>query len=225
MSFFDIAVVKKIAAFSAIRLREMYENTDNVKRGLIFPYYRKLTDSNGNLKLRISEQEARAIFISFLEDAINECGYNICYSVETPTRLTYTGFAKQNGKTVEPKVYLNNSYGSSGSIDVSLFSADLKNPKYNIEFKCGNPEPQSFKKDLLKLYSEAAEGIWFHIYEGDKHSLKSIKDKLTTSRNVVISNCLKPITVFIVSVRKDKNNNPPALETYIMNPTGSLVKE
>lgn len=225
MSCLDITFVKRIAAFSAIRLREMYENPDCVKRGLIFPYYRKLTDSKGNLRLRISEQEARVVFISFLEEAINKYDYEFSYSVETPTRLTYAGFAKRNGKNVQPKVYINDSYGSSGSIDISLFSDDLKNPKYNIEFKCGNPELQSFKKDLLKLYSEAAEGIWFHIYDGDKHSLKSIKDKLTTSRDVVISNCIESITVFIVSVRRDKNNNPPALETYIMNPNGSLVKE
>jgi hypothetical protein len=72
----------------------------------------------GNKETRISEQEAKQIFIQLLERE----GYT--YSVETPTLCHKYRFSGN------PKPEIDNINGQSGSIDVSIYN-DIKSDKPN----------------------------------------------------------------------------------------------
>ena len=87
---------------------------------IIYPVYRSKP------KRRISEQEAKQIFI---QELINN---KVRFSVETPTRLMYSF----SGKTP-----------LSGNIDVSTYSEDLTE-QINIEFKANNCAYKNIEKDL-----------------------------------------------------------------------------
>ncbi len=112
-----------------------WENKYNEQESkLIFP-------KKGDETKRISEQEARFLFVRELEKLENKDFY---YSIETPTLEKYSGFSKG----IEPKI---NTEGRSGSIDVTLYEKDNDTfiRKHLIEFKQGNVD--TCKKDFLKL--------------------------------------------------------------------------
>jgi len=99
---------------------------------LIFPKYR----NNGQ---RISEQEARLLFVRELEKQDK-----FYYSIETPTKERYEGFSKKGKKPIVGS-------GRSGSIDVTLYEKEGEKcqRKHLIEFKFGNVD--TCTKDFLKL--------------------------------------------------------------------------
>ena len=104
---------------------------------LIFPELR-----GGNI--RISEQEARLLFCTMLQDT------SYYYSVEAPTTETYV----QSGTTP-----------LSARTDVALYRSVENGLKRvaNIEFKAHNATQEQIRKDLEKLLREKITGNWFHL--------------------------------------------------------------
>ncbi|MFC4691284.1 hypothetical protein ACFO5T_12670 [Dokdonia genika] len=133
--------LEKIIVDSLIELKNIsHENSianKNQKSNLIFPRARL------NKASRISEQEARFLFIRELEKKENK--HSFYYSIETPTCNIYQ--FSQGGKKIEPKI----GEGQSASIDVTLYSKieERFHRKHLIEFKQGNIN--TCKKDFLKL--------------------------------------------------------------------------
>jgi len=113
----------------------------NSESRLIFPKYRGGKDESKDTK-RISEQEARFLFVRVLENQ-----KSFYYSVETPTKKRYIGFSENKPEIAE------DNEGRSASIDVTLYEKDDENKNFCrthlIEFKQGNVE--TCKKDFLKL--------------------------------------------------------------------------
>ena len=91
---------------------------------------------------RISEQELRLVFVEQLNKAIYE-GWDVYYSVETPTRDTYSGLS--NGET--PK---QDEKGRSGEFDLVIFNNRLERIAL-IEFKANNASDNEHMKDFVKL--------------------------------------------------------------------------
>ena len=119
-------------------LGRMYASSDVAsKYGLIFPEKR-----NGSL--RISEQEAKLLFVQHLT-----VDRRFAFSVETPTKETY----QQTGKT-----------GMSARVDITLYGRDRR-AEAHIELKAHNCPVESIRKDLEKLLRERTMGIWFHTLE------------------------------------------------------------
>jgi hypothetical protein len=128
-------------------------------------------------KMRISEQEAKQIFIQLLERE----GYT--YSVETPTLCHKYRFS---GTLEENKQRIDNKNGQSGNIDVSIYEDITKDSpceKFlcHIEFKANKPDPHDIKKDILKLYNEATSSktnYFIHVLESvNKNTPKSLLKK------------------------------------------------
>ena len=117
---------------------ESEKKGDEKEPKLIFPSY-----SNG--EKRISEQEARFLFVRELENQKDEDFY---YSVETPTILKYR-FSEVRGKKKEhPEI--NKETGESGKSDVCIYDENFDR-KHLIEFKALNKNSFDFKKDFIKL--------------------------------------------------------------------------
>jgi len=109
---------------------------------LRFPKYR-------DGELRVSEQEARFIFVSEIAKT------QLLYSVEAPTGQVY----RFRGKVVE----------RSGATDVAVLTPQFE-PLVNVEFKANGysadrKDRTSFQKDMRKLFSEPVDGCWFHTLE------------------------------------------------------------
>lgn len=91
---------------------------------------------------RISEQELRFVFVEQLNKKIDE-GWDVYYSVETPTYDAYSGFS--NGEP--PK---RDEKGRSGEFDLVIFDNRLKRIAL-IEFKANNASEHEHMKDFVKL--------------------------------------------------------------------------
>ena len=105
---------------------------------LVFPAYYK----NGEIKgTRISEQELRFAFVEEFNYYCRENKINLFYSVETPTKDTYSDFS------TDPK---QNPDGRSGEFDMVIYNENLHRVCL-IEFKANNADEVDHKKDFLKL--------------------------------------------------------------------------
>lgn len=115
---------------------------DNLNRQklsrIVFPQKRDETT-------RISEQELRFVFVEQLNIQIHE-GWDVYYSVETPTQEAYEGF--KNGGT--PK---QDEDGRSGEFDLVIFNNRLERIAL-IEFKANNASYHEHEKDFVKLNNE-----------------------------------------------------------------------
>jgi len=163
----DEFCLKEINKDVASTLFNVYlENDLKIKddtSNLIFPKY-----NNG--KIRISEQEARIIFLKILDS----CNY--CYSIETPTLEKY--IFSVNSEYENP-----NKEGRSACTDICIYDKAL-NRVVNIELKAHIPKQMSFNKDFEKLFNEEKPTIknWFHLLENkDSGTFKSLKDKFITA--------------------------------------------
>ena len=94
-----------------------------------------------NGETRISEQELRFVFVEQLNKEIAN-GWNVFYSVETPTNDTYL-FSKTNEPHVDPN-------GQSGNFDLVIHDNNF-NRIALIEFKANNSIPKEYDKDFCKL--------------------------------------------------------------------------
>ncbi len=110
---------------------------------LVFPKDQQPQRKN---KIRISEQEARLIFIQQLA---NQRFY---YSIETPTIKKY----KFTENAVSKR---------SGSLDLCLYKSDNNKMRreLNIEFKAHNMK--NYFQDFEKLFREPGNGMFFHLLE------------------------------------------------------------
>lgn len=173
--------VKNVVDATFKVLQDVYENQregSGERKGepqsrIIFPLKRDDT-------IRVSEQEMRFIFVEQLYKEINK-GWDVYYSVETPTRGTY------NFKE-EPKQDPN---GQSGNIDLVIFNKQSQRIAL-IEFKANNPREHDYKKDFLKLNNkeegEFAERFFIEIIKNDdKGTLNNIQGKILG--NVAIFRC------------------------------------
>lgn len=111
--------------------------TGNESR-LVFPaYYKK-----GEIKdTRISEQELRFAFVEEFNRYCKEKNIKLYYSIETPTKDTYSDFS------TKPKQTPN---GRSAEFDMVVFNEDLHRVCL-IEFKANNADEVDHWKDFLKL--------------------------------------------------------------------------
>lgn len=116
-------------------LAQMYPSEQRPSEyGLVFPSKRDGT-------LRISEQEAKLLFVQHLT-----VDRRYCFSVETPTGETY----QQKGQTP-----------ISARVDLTIVGPDRK-PVAHIELKAHNCTVEAIRKDLEKLLRERSTGMWFH---------------------------------------------------------------
>jgi hypothetical protein len=118
-----------------------------------------------NQELRISEQEARFLYVGLLNTL------NYFYSVETPTEQVYT----QKGQTPQ-----------SGASDLSLYiqDKDQMTKVMNVEFKAHNPVHEDIRKDIEKLMVENIPGNWCHLLKNiNSRSIPVLFDKFARSLN------------------------------------------
>jgi len=120
---------------------------------------------------RISEQEARFVFASEVENNIR----NSHYTVEEPTQRRFKFGRTINDLAVDD--------GRSASHDLALYA---NNRKLYVEFKALNPKVFCYAKDLLKLFYSNDNGLFFHILKtADKGTVKSVGGKYNDSLNKV----------------------------------------
>lgn len=117
--------------FKAVQDAYNYQKESNPKLGdpnrlklsqVVFPQKR-------DKSTRISEQELRSIFVEQLNKKIHE-GWDVYYSVETPTFGAYKGFRR--GETPRQ-----DESGRSGEFDLVIFNNQLERIAL-IEFKANN---------------------------------------------------------------------------------------
>ena len=146
------------------------------KSKLIFPKY-CCGEHKG--EKRVSEQEARLLFIRELEKK----DHFYYYSIETPTSKLYN-FSDKNGPIIIPD---NGKNGQSASFDLTLYKENKR--RHFIEFKNGNVN--TVKKDFLKLLCDRDNTDNFFINIVDRKNLhtrstlKSIKDKYQDAINYI----------------------------------------
>ena len=104
---------------------------------IVFPKKRNNTT-------RISEQELRGAFVEQLNKKTIESNWDVYYSIETPTRVAYSGFCK-GGKPGQ-----DDNNGRSGEFDLVIFNNRLERIAL-IEFKANNASEHDHEKDFVKL--------------------------------------------------------------------------
>ena len=177
----------------------------NIKTRLIFPHYSTIPrKENEEIKIRVSEQELKFIFI---EEFNRYCDKNkrkdLFYSVETPTEYKYSFGDKKNPCR-------DDEHGQSAMVDLSIHDKDLKRVAL-IEFKALNPEEFCFHKDFVKLTEESKDNdlltFFIMMVEGSQQkTLNSIHEKILTkdSNTNFICYCLKKQDVIIEDPRPTK---------------------
>lgn len=164
---------------------------------LIFP--KKWKDGMPYEK-RISEQEARFVFVRLLEKKLQDSDFY--YSIETPTVIKHH-FSGQE------------EYQRSGSFDLGIYkksAADILERYCYVEFKFGNTD--TVEKDLVKLVSEPhQEGInnyFIHIVNNtNAKTMESIKSKY-----IIATDCKgfegRKVKVYFLILGKMKDVNDPS---------------
>jgi hypothetical protein len=185
---------------------------------LIFPQYYVGEHKNTE---RISEQEARFLFVKQLETT-NNVYY---YSVEAPTKKAYK--FSDNGVKYDDYPIIDEN-GQSASIDVCLYekNTNIFQRTHLIEFKSGNPGQEAYSKDFLKLLCDenGLTNYFIHIVDVEdllkRNTLNSIKTKYSTAIDHVKkidSTEQSTVTIFLYNIKKKqicqsgpiniKNNN------------------
>ena len=145
--------IDEIIKQTFIRLELAYKNhregqidkSINHKKGesrLVFPCY-----NNKKREIRMSEQELRFIFVETFNEYCDEKELDWYYSVETPTRDKYVGFAEGH-----PEIAKDHE-GRSAEFDLVIFDKNLKRICL-IEFKALNADEHDHIKDFVKLDNE-----------------------------------------------------------------------
>lgn len=191
-------------AFKAIQDAYNYQKENNPKLNdlkrqklsrIVFP---KKRDGS----TRISEQELRCVFVEQLNRKIKE-GWNVYYSVETPTNGTYSGFS--NGGTPKP-----DDNGRSGEFDLVIFDDQLKRIGL-IEFKANNASLFDHKKDFVKLNNseEGTEDVLRFFIEiiksSDDGTLLNLQYKIKGNESMFRCWCLKDERDITEDIKKHYN--------------------
>lgn len=175
-----------------IRLETVYNNhkegfnsklplpTGNESR-LVFPAYFKNGEKKGT---RISEQELRFAFVEQFNYYCEEKKLNFYYSIETPTKDTYSGFTD--------KPIIDHEKGRSAEFDLVIYNQDLERVCL-IEFKANNAKKTDHEKDFLKLNNKAEGGgnvlryfievikSYSEREDGKQCTISTLKEKLNTT--------------------------------------------
>jgi len=196
----DKAKVEKLIKNSLQKLQQIgWENKNcnkNQESRLIFPKYRDRNNKDGKKQednKRISEQEARFLFVIELENAKDT--HSFYYSVETPTEFGYR--FSENGKKINPK---KDTGGQSGKIDICIYDTDC-NRKHLVEFKAHNSDIHDFSKDFIKLKYEPKKNELEYEPNYFVHILKSYDGGTISSLEKKYSEAFK------IAVDKDNNAN------------------
>ncbi|MDO9155018.1 MAG: hypothetical protein Q7U47_15135 [Paludibacter sp.] len=161
---------------------EATKTQSNQKSKLIFPKYQCGKHQN---EKRVSEQEARLLFIRELELKNH---MNIFYSIETPTKKSYK-FSSKEEKDSYPDIVSVEKGGQSASFDLTIYNDQLQRIHF-IEFKNGNVD--TIKKDFLKLLCDEdnKENYFVNIIEREdlknRNTLASIERKYCDAVNYII---------------------------------------
>lgn len=194
--------------FEAIQDAYNYQ-TENVPK-LDFPNRQRLSrivfPQKRDDTTRISEQELRFVFVEQLNKKINE-GWDVYYSVETPTYGAYSGFS--NGET--PK---RDEKGRSGEFDLVIFDNRLKRIAL-IEFKANNATEHEHIKDFVKLNNpeEGDNNVYRYFIEIVKSynngTLSSLKDKTKSNEPMFKCWSLEEGKDITEDIRKARKSNKP----------------
>ncbi len=156
----SMAFAKISAVYQHNREVSKQNNTFKVSDGsrLVFPCYRR------NDRTRVSEQELRFAFVeAFYEYCSNpQHSANYYYSIETPTRDLYKGFAAGTPKAYSEENNDNPKSYRSANFDLVIYNEYGKRICL-IEFKAHNGDKAQFVKDFTKLTNKQ---------EGDRDVLK-----------------------------------------------------
>lgn len=162
-------------AFNRIEYAYLHHCENSPKTGhdeltrLVFPSY-----ANGDT--RISEQELRFAFVEAFNKSKGVKEHNLFYSIETPTRRRYKGFAKGKPEVVQE----GQDDGRSAAFDLVVFD-DKLNRICLIEFKAKTASESNHKKDLLKLKTEG-DGVLRYFIEVEESyhegTIKSLHNKV-----------------------------------------------
>lgn len=193
----ESAQIEELIKKSLKTLQKVLEGKTN----LIFPNCNYLKD-----KIRISEQEARCLFISELEN-----NKNFYYSIESPTIKKYR-FSFKN-KPITPRIVKND--GSCASIDLCIHSQKDKTKQHLIEFKAHSCNEKKIAKDLLKLLCDTSnlQNYFIHILKNeDKNTITAINTKyknalLLIKEDVENSSDKNKLKIFLYAINKLKTNN------------------
>jgi len=159
---------------------------------LIFP------EKRINNEIRISEQEARILYCSILNNL------NYFYSIETPTNETY----QFTGKTP-----------LSALSDLSIYR--YKDNEFikmaNVELKAHNPATENISKDIEKIIREEKDGNWFHVLKNiNKGTLPSVFEKFVSSFNDHKGKGNKKFILFCICILE---NNFSIIKHFDYDPT------
>ena len=145
---------------------------DNPRSRIVFPQKRKE-------HVRVSEQELRFIFVEQLNEEIRK-GWNVYYSVETPTRDKYC--FKNNEAIVS-------NDGQSASFDLAIHDKDYQRIAL-MEFKANNAGVHEHKKDYVKLMNPKERDniacFFIEVVQGiDSGTINSLKSKILDHEDIV----------------------------------------
>lgn len=143
-------------AYSASKARVFTPGSPRI----IFPRYRAKSGQLTAPGIRVSEQEARFLFVSQLNAS------QFLYSVETPTSGEYSFKDDARGKR-------------SAATDVTVYTESAK-PVSNVEFKAHGFSLERtsslvITKDVVKLLREPVPAFWHHTLEAaDNSNIKKL---------------------------------------------------
>lgn len=182
--------IEELIKQSAKDVFALWNGNELENRRLIYP-------NKDKDEFRCSEQELKMVFIENVCDSTD-----FHYSVETPTKFGYKfsdelDIFEEKNKTQYP-----------ARIDLTIHEKDRH---YNIEFKNGQADKKSIKKDILKLTYEQSEGNYFvhiiHLKDDSVHD--RTKNCLTGKFNDAYSEslnlkkgvlCPDLVTVYIIFI-------------------------
>jgi len=158
-------------------------NLPDMDYGPTLDYPRLIIPSKRDKNKRISEQEARFVFCSILNNS------DFFYSIETPTEKEY----QISGKGMR-----------SASTDLSIYEYRNGFRKLvNVEFKAHNPRFREIEKDVKKLVGEEITGNWFHLLKNvNSKTLMALFSKMEKALMMNYSNEISILFCFCVLDKK-----------------------
>ena len=170
-------IIKKVYDYQ----QEKFEGPKGISGSrIIFPQKRQGEASETEQDItRVSEQELKLIFIEQLNKEIKE-GWDVYYSVETPTEKKYHFKGKDKPEQDES--------GRSANFDLVIHNNKFERIAL-IEFKANNPKPNDYLKDIVKLNEENYEGKVLRYFvqivkNSDKGTENSLQKKMKDNEDI-----------------------------------------
>jgi len=180
-------IIKSLIEFCELKSEHCLYSENGNK--LIFPNYQ---DGNGNnTKVRISEQEAKILFIKLFE---TDMDVKFHYSVETPTKSKYS-FTGKNHRSGRFDMCIHDKDGHREClIEFKALNKNTDNDEDNVENNDENKKQKSYADDFVKLLFDDDKKIltnyFIHILDKPNDNIENVyKKKLKEAekkRNKVI---------------------------------------